>query len=101
MESIEQTLDRLESIYDAAVERLRADVIAFGRERELPAPERRSDGSSSYPELRLLFRGGDQRFLQLRAYLVLEQDEGFQQHFFLGLGDDLEHSRKELFAVFQ
>ena len=37
MESIEQTLDRLEKIYDAAVARLREDVIAFGRERILPA----------------------------------------------------------------
>ena len=43
----------------------------------------------------------DQSFLQLVADLVLKQDEGFQQHLFLGLGDDLEHSRKELFAVFQ
>ena len=68
MESIEQTLDRLESIYDAAVERLRADVIAFGRERELPAPERRSDGSYSYPELRLRFRGGDQPEDRNRAF---------------------------------
>ena len=68
MESIEQTLDRLEKIYDAAVERLREDVIAFGRERELPAPERRHDGSYAYPELRLRFRGGDQPADRNRAF---------------------------------
>ena len=32
MESIEQTLDRLEKIYDAAVARLREDVIAFDQQ---------------------------------------------------------------------
>ena len=68
MDSIEQTLDRLEKIYDAAVERLREDVIAFGREREIPAPERRSDGSYAYPELRLRFRGGDQPEDRNRAF---------------------------------
>ena len=68
MESIEQTLDRLEKIYDAAVARLREDVIAFGRERILPAPERRSDGSYAYPELRLRFRGGDQPEDRKRAF---------------------------------
>ncbi len=68
MESIEQMLDRIEKIYDAAVERLREDVIAFGRDRDLPAPERRSDGSYAYPELRLRFRGGDQPEDRSRAF---------------------------------
>ncbi|QZD88069.1 AMP nucleosidase [Qipengyuania psychrotolerans] len=58
METIDQILDKLESVYDAAINRLREDVIAFGKTRELPAPERRNDGSYAYPELRLLFRGG-------------------------------------------
>ncbi|WP_282098631.1 AMP nucleosidase [Qipengyuania proteolytica] len=68
METISQILDRIESIYDAAVSRLREDVIAFGRSRELPAPERRSDGSYAYPELRLRFRGGDQPEDRNRAF---------------------------------
>ena len=58
MDSIEQILDKLQNVYDAAVGRLRDDVIAFGRDRELPPAERRKDGSYAYPELRLLFRGG-------------------------------------------
>ncbi|PZT90051.1 MAG: AMP nucleosidase [Citromicrobium sp.] len=57
METNDRILDRLETVYDAAVQRLREDVIAFGRDRSLPAPERRNDGSYAYPELRLLFRG--------------------------------------------
>ena len=57
METIDQSLDKLQSVYDAAVERLREDVIAFGRTREVPSRERRKDGSYAYPELRLMFRG--------------------------------------------
>ena len=59
MDSIEQILDKLQNVYDAAVTRLRDDVIAFGRERETPPAERRKDGSYAYPELRVLFRGGE------------------------------------------
>ncbi|WP_282098286.1 AMP nucleosidase [Qipengyuania xiapuensis] len=58
MDTIEQTLDKLQAVYDAAVSRLRDDVIAFGRSRDLPSSERRKDGSYAYPELRILFRGG-------------------------------------------
>ncbi len=68
MESIDQILDKIETLYDAAVERLRDDVIAFGRNRELPPPERRKDGSYAYPELRLRFRGGVQPEDRNRAF---------------------------------
>ena len=68
MESIEHILDKLETLYDAAVDRLRADVIAFGRNREVPLPERRTDGSYTYPELRLRFRGGEQSGDRSRAF---------------------------------
>ena len=60
MEDIPRILEKLETTYDAAIERLRSDVIAFGRNRDLPPPERRTDGSYAYPELRLVFRGGEQ-----------------------------------------
>ena len=36
MDSIEQILDKLQTVYDAAVGRLREDVIAYGRNREVP-----------------------------------------------------------------
>ena len=57
MENIDQILDKLQFTYDAAVERLRDDVIAFARTRDVPSRERRKDGSYAYPELRVLFRG--------------------------------------------
>ncbi|MBT8427457.1 MAG: AMP nucleosidase [Erythrobacter sp.] len=59
MDTIEQILDKLQTVYDAATARLRDDVIAFGRDRTLPPAERRKDGSYAYPELRILFRGGE------------------------------------------
>ncbi|TMM50107.1 AMP nucleosidase [Qipengyuania marisflavi] len=68
MDSIDQILDRLEKVYSAAVERLREDVMAFGRDRTLPAPDRRNDGSYAYPELRLRFRGGEQPEDRNRAF---------------------------------
>src|SRR5688572_1689365 len=39
--------------------------------------------------------------MQLKTHLVLEQDEGFQQHLPLRGVDGLEHARKEFLAVFQ
>ncbi|MCV0381950.1 MAG: AMP nucleosidase [Erythrobacter sp.] len=68
MDSIDSILDKVEKVYDAAVERLREDVIAFGRDRTVPAQERRTDGSYTYPELRLRFRGGDQPEDRSRAF---------------------------------
>ena len=60
MTSIDAVLDHLEALHEAAVGRLRADVIAFGRTRKRPPPGRRHDGSYTYPELRLHYRGGEQ-----------------------------------------
>ena len=68
METIDQILDKLESVYDAAVRRLRDDVIAYGREREVPTTERRKDGSYAYPELRLRYRGGEEPTGRRRAF---------------------------------
>lgn len=68
MNSIDTILDNLQSTYDAAVERLRADVIAFGRNRSLPPEGRRTDGSYTYPELRLRYRGGEQPANRGRAF---------------------------------
>ena len=61
-------IDKLQTLYDASIERLREDVVAFGRDRAVPAPERRTDGSYTYPELRLRFRGGDQPEDRTRAF---------------------------------
>jgi len=52
-------------------------------------------------DARAAFGRGNQCLLQLEADLVLEQDEGFQQHFLFRIGNAFENGRKELFAVFQ
>ncbi len=68
MESIEKIIDELEALYNAAVGRLRADVIAFGRDGTLPPQERRTDGSYAYPELVMRFTGGKQPEDRSRAF---------------------------------
>ncbi len=59
MTDIDTILGELETLYTASVERLRNDVIAFGRDGTLPSKARRTDGSYAYPELLVTFAGGD------------------------------------------
>ena len=68
MQSIDAVLDTLATIHEAAVSRLREDVLAFGRDRGLPPAERRRDGSYAYPELRVRYRGGEQPANRARAF---------------------------------
>jgi AMP nucleosidase len=68
MDNIDTILDQLQSTYETAVKRLRSDVIAYGRDQTLPSKTRRSDGSYTYPELRLRFQGGDQPEDRSRAF---------------------------------
>ena len=63
----------LTAIYDAAVERLRADIADFVRTGILPPPERRRDGSYCYPELRIGFSGGGRAADRSRAFGRLHQ----------------------------
>ena len=48
----------LAAIYEAAVARLRGDIAAYVKDGTQPPPERRSDGSYCYPELRVRYFGG-------------------------------------------
>jgi AMP nucleosidase len=50
-------ISQLSEIYDAAVDRLRTDIARYAKNREVPPPERRLDGSYAYPELRVHFTG--------------------------------------------
>ena len=68
MESPEKIIEDLTRLYDESVEQLRADIVAFAREGTLPKPEKRSDGSYAYPEIRLRFRGGARPADSSRAY---------------------------------
>ena len=58
MESVDAILRQLEGIYDRAVEALRADVLAYARGGELPAEDKRRDGTYAYPELIVRYKGG-------------------------------------------
>ncbi len=68
MEAPEETIEQLASVYDRAVSRLRADVIAYGREGALPPEALRTDGSYAYPELLLHFDGGPPKTDRSRAF---------------------------------
>jgi AMP nucleosidase len=66
-------ISELTAIYDAAVERLRADIAGYARTREAPSPERRHDGSYCYPELRVRFLGGSFTGDRSRAFARLHR----------------------------
>jgi AMP nucleosidase len=68
METVENAIQQLQELHSASVSRLRADVIAFGRDGTLPPPQRRHDGSYAYPELVLTFAGGAQPDDRSRAF---------------------------------
>jgi len=68
MKSIETIIGELDRLYNASVERLRADVSAFGRDGSLPSKTRRTDGSYAYPELVMRFMGGAQPEDRSRAF---------------------------------
>jgi len=68
MKSIETIIGELDRLYNASVERLRADVSAFGRDGSLPSKTRRTDSSYAYPELVMRFMGGAQPEDRSRAF---------------------------------
>ncbi|MXO85486.1 AMP nucleosidase [Altererythrobacter aurantiacus] len=68
MQTVDSILAELERLYQGSIQRLRSDVIAFGRDGTLPASERRRDGSYAYPELVMRFMGGDQPADRSRAF---------------------------------
>src|SRR5688572_12037993 len=66
-------ISELTAIYDAAVERLRADIAEYARTGETPPPERRYDGTYCYPELRIRFAGGNFTGDRSRAFARLHR----------------------------
>ena len=72
MQSTETIVRRLHELYEAAVARLRADIAAYANDGTLPPPDRRSDGSYCYPELRIRFAGDAPRAATGRAFGRLE-----------------------------
>jgi AMP nucleosidase len=68
MATSETVIAELIRIYDQAVETLRNDIRAFANDGTLPPPERRSDGSWCYPELRIQYAGREKRPDVTRAF---------------------------------
>jgi len=66
-------LKDLTALYDAAVERLRADIGEYVRSGTPPPPERRRDGSYCYPELRVGYAGGPPPSDRIRSFGRLHQ----------------------------
>ncbi len=68
MATSEAVIAELARIYDQAVETLRKDIRAFSNDGILPPPERRTDGSWCYPELRIHYAGREKRPEVTRAF---------------------------------
>ncbi len=73
MQTISKIIGELNRTYDAAVECLRADIMAYAATGTLPPTSRREDGSYAYPELRLQFSGEGSPKDRSRAFGRLEQ----------------------------
>jgi AMP nucleosidase len=58
----------LDRLYTGAVSRLQAALSTYLTTGTPPSPEMRRDGSFAYPEIRLTFRGGDDRPAPLRSF---------------------------------
>jgi AMP nucleosidase len=52
-------VDRLDELFTAATDRLRAAITAYIKRGTRPDPAARSDGSFAYPEIRVHYRGAD------------------------------------------
>ncbi|WP_010217370.1 AMP nucleosidase [Sphingomonas sp. PAMC 26621] len=58
----------LDRLYRASVERLQAALTTYITTGQPPAPESRKDGSFAYPEIRLHYRGGEDRPVPARSF---------------------------------
>ncbi|MEO6716347.1 MAG: AMP nucleosidase [Novosphingobium sp.] len=74
MASTNQIIADLTRIHDAAIATLRADIEHYARGGTLPPPERRSDGSWCYPELRVHYAGQQHRSGIIRAFGRMNRD---------------------------
>ncbi|MEJ2409523.1 MAG: AMP nucleosidase [Novosphingobium sp.] len=72
MQTMKETLAELVRVYDDAVSRLKADMIAFIENGTLPPPERRTERLWTYPELRVTYRGQEKAARASRAFGRLE-----------------------------
>ena len=58
----------LDRLYTASVERLQAALTTYLTDGTPPEPKSRTDGSFAYPEIRLTYRGADDRPTPMRSF---------------------------------
>ena len=61
-------VDELDRLYTASVDRLQAALTAYLTDGTHPGATSRTDGSFAYPEIRLTYRGGDDRPTPRRSF---------------------------------
>ena len=74
MTSTEMTIAELVRVYEAAVTTLRSDIAAFAADGTLPPATRRTSRAWCYPELRVRYRGVENRPDFARAFGKLSHD---------------------------
>ena len=68
MTTAAQIVAELDRLYRAAVARLQAALTAYLSDGVRPDPAARRDGSFAYPEIRVRYRGGDDRPVPSRSF---------------------------------
>ena len=63
-----EIIAELDRLYTKSVERLRAALTAYLRDGTIPPASMRTDGSFAYPEIRLIYRGADDRPTPMRSF---------------------------------
>jgi AMP nucleosidase len=68
MTTASEIVAQLDTLYRASVERLQAALTAYLANGSVPGRDARHDGSFAYPEIRLRYRGGEDRPAPLRSF---------------------------------
>ena len=68
MSTASQIVAELDRLYRSSVDRLQAALTAYLTDGTQPDPAARTDGSFAYPEIRLHYRGADDRPTPLRSF---------------------------------
>ncbi len=73
MTTAAEIVAELDRLYSQSVDRLQQALTAYLRDGTAPSAEARRDGSFAYPEIRLVFLGGNDRPTPLRSFGRLVQ----------------------------
>lgn len=68
MTRAQEIVKELDRLYTGSVDRLKAALTTYLSGDGPPPPEARHDGSFAYPEIRVRYRGGDEKAAPLRSF---------------------------------